>query len=194
MSSVQAESSSTRLSAELDTDSHMPDINQHGASSPSPLPNILAQLGGRFAADVADILQKLPENTDQQKNTLHLQHSELINKETHEHQQFALVRLRARNIQGAVDYIQRHAPELQDWLNSQIKQYAPHYHHKKSQKSNLSTSIHLLQQDVRFVPDGILIDAEAGRIARILTNLAYFGHGHTDTRLMMEMVGLSAKN
>ena len=111
MTSVQAECSSTRLFDEPHSNSHMPETHSHGAST------ILEQLGGRFSADVAHLLQQA------QHEPLSSPHTEAKHELT-EVQQFALARIRANNIQGAVTFIQRHAPEQMDWLQAQIRVYA----------------------------------------------------------------------
>ena len=170
MTSVQAELSSTRLFDEQHTVPHMQDSHLHGASSLFSLPEILKRLGGRFAADIADILENPPEIPD----TQHINpNSNLVDSKTYEHQQFALARLRSKNVQGAVDFIQRHAPEQMNWLRSQIKRFAP-YALKHIQKTGASTKAEPIFPNISIVPDGILIDAEAGRIARMLGQFAVF--------------------
>jgi len=160
MTSVCTELGSTRLAAEL----HTPTTSATTAADVSTtlLPDILVRLGGRFAADIADILQKLPEKTPAPEPQL--AKSEPLNPDVYHHQQFAVARIRAKNITGAIDYIERHAPELRNWLDAQIKHFAPYY----KLNNKLSTNPNPILPEISLVPDGILIDAEAGRIARII--------------------------
>jgi hypothetical protein len=165
MTSVQAELSSTRLRAESNIDSSSSDT-PHETSLPTPPPELMAMLGGRFAADVADILQKLPEKQTQQK--LAKTQEKTIHNEVYEHQAFALARLRGKNVSGAIDYIECHAPDLRQWLDGQIQRFYPTFRVQKSFSKQFAEDVQRVQQFATLVPDGSLVDPEAGRIARII--------------------------
>jgi hypothetical protein len=118
------------------------------------LPEILSKLGGRFAADVLDILQKQAEqngSTARPERQLAPARNPIS-----EHQQFALLRLRAGNKQGAIDYIQLHAPELSGWLSGHL----PH-----QRIENKQPPISLLRASDHPTP---FVDPEVGRIAYVM--------------------------
>jgi hypothetical protein len=120
----------------------------------SRLPEILSKLGGRFTADVLDILQKQAEQNSPTA-TLQRQPTSVSNPLS-EHQQFALLRLRAGNKQGAIEYIQRHAPELSGWLSGHLPQ-------KRIEKNQPQTSV--VRATHHPAP---FVDPEVGRIAYVL--------------------------
>ncbi len=166
MTSVQTELRSTRLCAESNIDSSSSDT-PHETSLPTPPPELMAMLGGRFVADVAHILQKLPEKPSITKCRTSQFTPKSVNKEVLEHQAFALARLRGRNVSGAIDYIERHAPDLRQWLNGQIQRVYPKFHIQKFSKQ-FTENVQYIQRFAALVPDGILVDPEAGRIARLI--------------------------
>ena len=85
MTSVQTELRSTRLCAELNTASTS-SYTPHEASLPTPPPELMTMLGGRFAADVADILQKIPEKQSATMCRTPQITPKTVNKEILEHQ------------------------------------------------------------------------------------------------------------
>ncbi|GAB5492811.1 MAG: hypothetical protein Phog2KO_30260 [Phototrophicaceae bacterium] len=123
-------------------------------------------MGERFTADIADILQKSPEKPVQQHSTK--TKTKPINNEVYQHQTFALAHLRGKNISGAIDYIQCHAPEQMNWLEGQIKHFYPTFRLRQTFSNPFIEDVQGIQQSVELVPDGILVDAEAGRIARLI--------------------------
>jgi hypothetical protein len=167
MTSVQTELRSTRLCAESNIDSSSSDT-PHEMSLPTPPPELMAMLGGRFAADVADILQKLPEKQSATTCRTPQITPKTVNKEVLEHQAFALARLRGKNVSGAIEYIERHAPDLRQWLNGQIQRFYPTFRVQTSFSKQFTENVQYIQRFATLVPDGILVDPEAGRIARII--------------------------
>lgn len=162
MTSWQGGLSSTRPHHEL----HSPPLTP----SDNALPDILARLGGKFAADIADILEKQTSQSEYRQVT---RQPEPIQEDKFSHQHFALARIRAGNVEGAIQYIERHASELSAWLHTQIQHFVPH-HMRKKYRSNLSTSPQQAIPTMAIVPDTVLIDAEAGRIAHILGQFGVF--------------------
>jgi hypothetical protein len=129
---------------------------------------LVAVLGGRFAADLADILQKLPEDKNESPPQTDKVERQTVDPMTYEHQAFALARVRARNTSGAIDYIERHAPDLRPWLDNQIQYFYPGFQVQKSTDKPFAEDVQRIQRFAVMVPDGILVDPEAGRIARII--------------------------
>ena len=76
--------------------------------------------------------------------------------------------MRGKNISGAIEYIQRHAPEQMNWLESQIKHFYPTFRLRKTFSNQFAEDVQNIQPSIALVPDGILVDAEAGRIARLI--------------------------
>ena len=167
MTSVQTELRSTRLCAESNTALSSSDT-PHEASSPTPPADLMAILGGRFAADVADILKKLPEKKNHPATQTHTVNHKPVDEMSYEHQAFALARVRARNVSGAIEYIERHAPDLRQWLAGQIQHYYPKFHIRKSFSKQFAENVKRIQRFVALVPEGILVDPESGRIARLI--------------------------
>ena len=167
MTSVQTELRSTRLCAELNTTLHSSNI-PHEASLPTPPAELMTMLGGRFVADVADILQKIPEKQSATMCRTPQITPKTVNKEILEHQAFALARLRGKNVSGAIDYIERHAPELKQWLNARIKHFYPKFHIWTSFRKQFIEDTRHFHRFSELLPDGILVDPEAGRIARLI--------------------------
>ncbi|MEM9954515.1 MAG: hypothetical protein AAF846_23100 [Chloroflexota bacterium] len=167
MTSVQTELRSTRLCAESNTASSSSDT-PHETSSPTPPPDLMAILGGRFATDVADILQKIHEKKSHPVTQTHQVNHKPVDEMTYQHQAFALARVRARNVSGAIEYIERHAPDLRQWLNGQIQHYYPKFHIRKSFSKQFAENVKRIQRFATLVPEGILVDPEAGRVARLI--------------------------
>ncbi len=167
MTSVKTELSSTRLCAESNTPSSSSDT-PHEASSPTPPPDLMVMLGGRFAADVADILQKHPEKQTTPKDQKPQIEGKAVDQEVLDHQAFALARVRGKNVSGAIEYIERHAPELRQWLDGQIQHYYPKFRVHRSFSQLFAENVERIQQFAALVPEGILVDPEAGRIARLI--------------------------
>jgi hypothetical protein len=131
------------------------------------LPEILSKLGGRFAADVRDILQKQADPN--RANVTPERQLAPVGNPLSEHQQFALLRLRAGNTQGAIDYIQRHAPELTGWLSLHLPQ-------KRIDKKQWPIGV--VRASDHPMP---FVDPEVGRIAYVLGMFGIYrawGYGH----------------
>ena len=169
MTSAQAELGSARPSDELNNSLCTPDIDLNGAFSHVSVSEVMERLKGHFSADVAHILS----TSSQQINSTHIPQKPIHDNENYGHKQYILACLRAKNVDGAINFVQRHIPELTKWLHLQIKRYAPHAV-KQIQQTNIITKVQASVADVTVVPDGILIDAEAGRIARILGQFGVF--------------------
>lgn len=184
MTSVQTELGSTRLCAESNTPSSSSDT-PHEASSPTPLPELMTVLGGRFVADVVDILQNTPEKEVATRHREIKHTATIIDPIIHEHQTFALARLRGKNVSGAIDYIERHAPNQRKWLDGEIKRLYPTLRIRKVFSTQFVENVHRIQDFAELVPNGIFVDAEAGRIAYLLGQFGVYrawvlGHASDD--------------
>ena len=172
MTSAQAELDSARPSDELHNPLCTPDIDLNGVSSLASTSEVMERLNGHFSADVAHILHTSSQPFNS-KPTSTPQKSIRNDDENYGHKQYILACLRAKNVDGAINFVQRHIPELTKWLNVQIKRYAPRFV-MRIQQTGIIAKAQASIDDVTVVPDGILIDAEAGRIARILGQFGVF--------------------
>ncbi|MEL6403348.1 MAG: hypothetical protein AAFR81_03200 [Chloroflexota bacterium] len=154
----------------------MQPANKLNSSIEPPSPEIPAEvkaiLGDRFAADLADIIATSKSNVEQSPRIKQNQRIETIQPEQvlddeMLHRQFALVRLRAGKPQGAIDYIKRHAPELLNWMNQQVRILNPAFWKKEKQ-------LHSLFSSVRTVEREVIADIEAARIAYTINELSVY--------------------
>ncbi len=84
-----------------------------------------------------------------------------------------MVRIQIGNLDGAIEFIQRHAPDQMDLLNANLKHRQIRHSSIKSKQS--SPKLKVVQQT-------ILIDDEAGRIAKVVGQFAVFrawAYAHT---------------
>ncbi|MEQ8677999.1 MAG: hypothetical protein RLP44_01550 [Aggregatilineales bacterium] len=157
MTSVQAELGSTRLVDEPNRSNEMQSAELQCSSAPD---EIETRLGGKFSADLAALLKRQSSEpvtkSNPTKSDLH---------PDHEIRQFALLRIQIDNIDGAFDFIQRHAPDQIDWLNAQLK------HHKVTP---LAIKPEPSLTKLKVVQKTMLIDAEAGRIAKVVGQFGLF--------------------
>ncbi|MEQ8673601.1 MAG: hypothetical protein RLP44_17200 [Aggregatilineales bacterium] len=157
MTSVNTELGSTRLVDEPNNSNETQSADLQRSSAPA---EIEARLGGKFSADLAALLKKQSPKPIEES-------SQLTPDAYPDHtiRQFALIRIQIGNIEGAIDFIQRHAPEEMDWLNAQLR---PRQIVPPSVKSQpVLTQIKVIQRTV-------LIDAEAGRIAKVVGQFGLF--------------------
>ena len=166
MTSAQSELGSARPPDELHSLLCTPDIDLNGAFSHASVSEVMERLKGHFSADVEHILHTSSKQPHSKPTHIH-QKSICNDNESYGHKQYVLACLRAKNVDGAINFVERHIPELTKWLHVQIKRYAPHAV-KQIQQTNIISKAQASVANVTVVPDGILIDAEAGRIARIL--------------------------
>ncbi|MEQ8671864.1 MAG: hypothetical protein RLP44_05320 [Aggregatilineales bacterium] len=164
MTSARTELGSTRPCAELNSPNDLQSTELQCSSAPD---EIEARLGGKFSADLAALLKKQPaepiEEPTQRKIDPHPDHTI---------RQFALIRIQIGNIQGAIDFIQHHAPDEMDWLNAQLR---PRQIALPSIKSEQALA------KIKVVQQTVLIDAEAGRIAKVVDQFGIFrswAYGH----------------
>lgn len=136
---------------------------------------IEARLGGKFSADLAALLKKQSSNPIEEPAQLktHIYQDHTI-------RQFALLCIQIGNVYGAIDFIQRHAPEQMDWLNTQLQQC--------SVKSPSIKSEQVLPK-IKIIQQTVFIDAEAVVSQKLSVNSDYFEHGHMLTRLTMATDG-----
>jgi len=172
MTSAQTELGSARPSDQLHSPLCTPDIDLNGAFSHASVSEVMERLNGHFSADVEHILDTSSKQPHSKPTHIH-QKSICNDDENYGHKQYVLACLRAKNVDGAINFVQRHIPELIKWLHVQIKRYAPHAV-KQIQQTNIISKAQASIDDVTVVPDGILIDAEAGRIARIIGQCSVF--------------------
>ena len=136
MISAQTELGSTRPSDELHSPLCTPNIDLNGASSHASVLEVMERLNGHFSADVTHIL-----HTSSQTNSTHIPQKPIRNDdESYGHKQYVLTCLRAKNIDGAINFVERHIPELTKWLHVQIKRFAPHVVTRIQQTSITSKS------------------------------------------------------
>lgn len=160
MTSVQADFSSAHPVDEIACLSDVQLSDLHGASSPAGRQDFEARLGGTFLADITVLLEcQLLGSRVQPEELQGKPSSELTPR------QFTLIRIQAGNVEGAIDFVQRHAPEQMDWLNTQLK-----FH--KLQQSDTTTPAPFLH--IRAVRQTVLIDAEAGRLAKVMGQFGVF--------------------
>ncbi len=165
MTSANTELGSTRLVDELNSLNEKQSIDLQGSSAPA---EIETRLGGKFSADLAALLKKqstaLVKEPANVKTHIYRDHTIL---------QFTLVRIQIGNVDGAIDFIQRHAPEQMEWLNTRLKHQKVTPSAIKSKQS--STKLKVVQKTV-------LIDAEAGHIAKAIGQFGVFrawAYAHT---------------
>ncbi|MEQ8673437.1 MAG: hypothetical protein RLP44_10450 [Aggregatilineales bacterium] len=157
MTSGQAELGSTRLVNEPNSPNETQSAELQRSSAPD---EIETRLGGKYSADLAALLKKQPSETTEESA-----HLKIDAQPDHTMRQFALLRIQIGNVEGAIDFIQRHAPEEIDWLNAQLK------HHKVTPPSiNPERSL----SKIKVVYQTVLIDAEAGRIAKVIGHFGLF--------------------
>ena len=180
MISAQTELSSACPSDEFNSPLCTPDIDLGGVSSLASVSEVMERLNGHFSADAAYILST--SSKQPQSKQTHTHQTSIRNAdENYGHKQYVLACLREKNVDGAINFVQRRIPELTKWLHIQIKRFAPHFV-TRIQQTSIITKAQASIDDVTVVPDGILIDAEAGRIARILGQFGVFrawGYAHS---------------
>ena len=150
MTSVNTELGSTRLVDEPNRPNRPNDLQSVELQRSSAPDEIETRLGGKFSAGLAALLKKHPSEpaTDSNKTNSDLHPDHVI-------RQFALLRIQIGNIDGAIDFIRRHAPENLEWLNAQLKQ---------SEVKPPSIKYEQTLPKIKIVQQTVLIDAEAGRI------------------------------
>lgn len=173
MTSAQTELSSARPSDELHSPLCTLDIDLDGVSSPASVSEVMDRLNGHFSADVEHILST--SFKFKQVNSTYIPQKSTRNddEDNYGYKQYILACLRAKNVDGAINFVERHIPELTTWLNIQIKRYTPRFV-TRIQQTIIISKTQANITDVTIEPDGILIDAEAGRIARILGQFGVF--------------------
>ncbi len=161
MTSAQTELGSTRLVDEPNSPNEMQSTELQRASASD---EIETRLGGKFSADLAALLKK-------QSTTKVTETSQVPVRKSNELtiRQFALIRIQSGNVERAIDFVQRHAPDQMDWLNAQLKHHQITSPAIKSKQS--STKLKVIQKTV-------LVDAEAGRIAKVVGQFGAWAYAH----------------
>ncbi|MEQ8672729.1 MAG: hypothetical protein RLP44_09890 [Aggregatilineales bacterium] len=178
MTSVNTELGSTRLVDEPNRPDEMQSTELQRSSAPD---EIETRLGGKFSADLPALLKKQPAEPIEEST-----HPKIDSHPDHTIRQFALIRIQIGNIEGAIDFIQRHAPQEMDWLNAQLK-----CHRVKRPIAVLKTPT----PQIKVIHQTVLIDAEAGRIAKAIGQFGVFrawayghavddGDGHIDRQAL----------
>ena len=157
MTSARTELGSTRLVDEPNSTNKMQSAELQCSCSPT---EIETRLGGKFSADLAALLKKQPSEPVTAST-----HIKSDVQPDHAIRQFALLRIQIGNVEGAIEFIQRHAPDQIDWLNAQLK------HHKVTP---LAIKPEPSLPKIKVVQQTVLIDAEAGRIAKVIGQFAVF--------------------
>jgi len=163
MTSARTELGSMRLRDESNSTQSTQSTELQRSSAPD---DISARLGGKFSADLDALLKKTPSTTPleqpaRKKEPKPSTKDPMIRT-------FARLRIQIGNFDGAIDFIQRHAPEETDWLRTQLQLVGKGHWLRKNQKSDQP----IIQ--IKQIQHPALIDAEAGRIARAIGQFTAF--------------------
>ncbi len=170
MTSARTELGSMRLRDESNSPNH---TQSNGLQRSSVPDDIASRLGGKFSADLDALLKKTNPTTPLEQPKL-IRDPEPSKTDTMI-RKFALIRIQIGNFDGAIEFIQRHAPEEIDWLRKQLQIVGKGYLLRQNQKSETPII------EIKQITHPALIDAEAGRIARAIGQFTAFrawAYGH----------------